>query len=300
MGKSLGTRAEPYLSVNGIHANQRLMPILATDEALVAAHRNPFTSFHILMLLPPHIFLSPHRDDACFSLSATIARLGGGHLVNIFTKSQYVAHPSLANHIPPLTAEQISHIRRREDQVFCKLTNLHIYDLGLDEATLRGLPWNLDINNDYSDEHIQQSKIVYAHLVPLLSRISDQCGDQQITLYCPMAIGFHRDHVATLVATRMIFEDHFSTNLRFAFYEDLPYASWAGEREKGINFFTSIFTEPQLRKYYLPLDSKQINLKRQFVNVYASQHDGLPNDLDFISSDSWDLGPHEGLWIHDP
>jgi len=37
-----------------------------------------------------HIFLSPHHDDICFSLGHLAGR-GGGDLVNLFTRSQYVA-----------------------------------------------------------------------------------------------------------------------------------------------------------------------------------------------------------------
>ena len=45
----------------------------------------------------PVIVLSPHFDDACFSLGGFLKALGGGGvLINLFTHGRYVVRPRLA------------------------------------------------------------------------------------------------------------------------------------------------------------------------------------------------------------
>lgn len=248
------------------------------------------------MRRPPNIFISPHRDDACFSLSATISLLGGGHLVNIFTQSEYVADPSLALQSPALSASTITAIRSREDQEFCEALNLERHELELPEATLRGRSWNLEQNQEPGEEELQQANLIHEQIAPLLQNIIAATSFNKSSVYLPMAIGSHRDHIATMIAGKMLQENPWAQAHNWFFYEDLPYASWPGERALGIPRFHQSMCNPNLRKHYLPLSPEQITHKMKLVNIYSSQHYSEPNDKDFFCSDSWLLGPHEAIW----
>lgn len=48
------------------------------------------------------------------------------------------------------------------------------------------------------------------------------------TLYGPMAIGGHRDNIATLMMIQIMKSTPWRQAQRWVFYEDLPYASWPG------------------------------------------------------------------------
>lgn len=249
------------------------------------------------MRYPGHIFISPHRDDACFSLAASICLLGGGHLINIFTKSAYVSHPSLATQTPPLSADTVTALRNKEDEFFSETMNLERHELGLPEATLRGLSWNLTGGQiNWEEEASEQATIVFNKLAPLLEQLISRNGTSSATLYFPMAIGGHRDHMAVLMAGKIIRSTSWGQRLHWLFYEDLPYASWPDQREEGIRRFQSIIERESITKRHLLLTPEQLDAKMKLVNIYASQHYTPPPRSELACHDSWRLGPHEALW----
>lgn len=249
------------------------------------------------MQRPAHIFISPHRDDACFSLAATISLLGGGHLINIFSKSQYTSQPSLAAQTPSLSAEVVTAIRDKEDSEFCEMTNLVRHELEFEDADLLGLTWNFDDNQTSIQAATEKAQLISAQLTPLLQQLIIDSGAGTATLYGPMAIGGHRDHIATLMSIQMIKSTPWGQAQRWVFYEDLPYASWPGEREKSLPRFEAIIQESTLSKHILALGPERLAAKMKLVNIYASQHPSPPLIKDFICNDSWITGPHEALWV---
>lgn len=248
------------------------------------------------MQIPPHIFISPHRDDACFSLGATISLLGGGHLINIFTESSYTAHPSLSTNTPPLGNDIVTAIRNREEGQFCATANLTRHELGFADTTLRDISWSVNDDQNSLKEPTQQAKLIMVPLGSLLQELTNNNAGKVFTIYCPMAIGNHRDHLSTFLAMLMIRYQSRLPSLQWFYYEDLPYASWLGERERGIARFKEMMGNKNWNKSYIPLRPDQITRKMELVNIYSSQHHREPISKDFFCSDSWRLGPHESLW----
>src|SRR5690242_12983866 len=80
------------------------------------------------------IFVSPHRDDICFSLGV-LAWMTGGVIVNVFTRSQYTVQT--VEDLSSSTIDRVSALRRSEDSAFITMSGLVEFDLGWSEAPLR-------------------------------------------------------------------------------------------------------------------------------------------------------------------
>lgn len=248
------------------------------------------------MSSPAHFFISTHRDDVCFSLSGAVRLISGGHLINIYTQSKYTAHPSLATHSPPLSQPTVTSLREREDSEFAQLMNLERHELGLKDADARGLGWKFEGGETETREALTQAEQISEQLLKLLAQLETSYKDEALTLYCPMAIGGHRDHLATLIGVQRLITTPWGQKHRWIFYEDLPYASWPCQRDSGIHKFLQIMNVQAYKKYCLKLDRRGIERKMELVNIYASQHPSPPRFHEFICRDSSVLGPHEGLW----
>ena len=81
-----------------------------------------------------HVYLSPHHDDACFSLGHCAGRQGG-RVVNIFTRSEHVAASLLLPTDPQQRVAFVSDLRRREDEAFVAAARLDRADLALEEPS---------------------------------------------------------------------------------------------------------------------------------------------------------------------
>lgn len=248
------------------------------------------------MTKPPHLFISPHRDDVCFSLAGAVQLIGGGHLINLYTQSKYTAHPSLALLPQPLNSSTVTALRDREDLEFAARMNLERHELDFQDADARNLSWNFDGSETDTIEAMNQAEHIAAQLLHLFGELGKKHQDEILTLYCPMAIGGHRDHVATLMAVQKLINMPWGQKHRWFFYEDLPYASWAHEQTIGIDRFLQIMNYHPHKKTCLKLDRQGINRKMALVNIYASQHESPPRFHEFICRNSGMLGPHEGLW----
>src|ERR1044072_2817307 len=145
-----------------------------------------------------HIYLSPHHDDVCFSIGHLAAQQGG-ELVNLFTRSSYAAVPVRTDgqdRIPRITG-----LRRDEDRLFAEQTGLTRHDLGLDETSVIGRH-SFDVSDlDGEIAILRQSLIGY-----LEDLLPEDAVYQNSTLFCPMGIGAHRNHVSTLLAIREAFD----------------------------------------------------------------------------------------------
>ena len=169
--------------------------------------------------------LSPHRDDAAFSLGLSIGTwLEAGHrveVVNCFTRSEYAPHAEFEfihsnDRLPRVTA-----LRLREDQSWQKMYGVSkpgLTDLNLKDAPLRlhvavdqvcGLPVNPN------DKAMVKVPKAVAALKPE-------------AVVVPLALGSHVDHVTVREAMRTAGEQ---AGMAMAFYEDLPYAARPGAAE---------------------------------------------------------------------
>jgi LmbE family N-acetylglucosaminyl deacetylase len=164
-----------------------------------------------------YIYLSPHYDDAAFSLGGWIGSRPGGLLVNIFTRSEYTASKVISG------VDAVSELRAREDKVFAERLQLEARAMGLKEPSLLGRK-SRDVSGVEQDA---------GHLRQALTALLDERVVEQTVIFCPAGIGGHVNHLATrLVAWEWATARGAERQLRF--YEDLPYASSWRYRRRGL------------------------------------------------------------------
>lgn len=168
--------------------------------------------------------LSPHRDDAAFSVSLAIDFwLRSGYQVavlNCFTRSHYAPF-ALSNFTSAEgRLDHVMSLRSGEDYTwrrqFCD--GLMLMELDLDDAPLR-----LGISLD----EVCRCPLVSREDTAL--RIEDglrQTGADALVV--PLALGDHIDHLTT----REVAIAGVSPDMPCAFYEDLPYAARPGAARK--------------------------------------------------------------------
>jgi len=236
-----------------------------------------------------NVYVSPHNDDVCFSLGA-LASQQGGELVSVFTVSDYVA---AATPLPRDRSERIAAVtalRRREDESFAAAAGLDRHDLGLAEAPVRGrAPFDASsLERDVED--------VGACLVPFLWTLLPAGSDPTTSsVYCPMGIGAHRDHLCVLAAVRRAFKI-LQRRCALYLYEDLHYASAPDVRGAGLARARRLFADAELTPCVVRLDSRAAALKLQWIALYASQHAHVPRSADYVPASGSEPEPHEMIW----
>lgn len=236
-----------------------------------------------------HIYLSPHHDDVCFSVGQ-LASQTGGELVNAFTQSLYVAARVDLPADPGARLAAITDLRRQEDLQFCSATGLTRHDLGLSEPPVLGLqPFDLTGLAEEVDR-------LSTALVPcLLDLLPDEGDPHSASLYCPMGIGGHRNHLSMLLAVRQAYE-MLGRRCAVFLYEYLHYASNAGVRERGLALAVKVFAGAQLSPIVVALDAPATERKMRWVGLYASQHAQPPRLADFTPASGLSPGLHEIIW----
>lgn len=240
--------------------------------------------------MPPRaVFLSPHHDDVCFSLAGSVVAMGGGDLVDLFTRSAYVERAMTLPADPAERVEAVTRLRTAEDEAFAARCGLERHDLGLDEPGLRGRT-----SFDLSALRPEVERLS-APLLALLERLAAREGSQRAMLFCPLGIGGHVNHVATLVAVAAALP-RLTPRYRVYFYEDLHYASRAGARETGLERARRALRGAALARRAVPLSPRRFADKMALVALYRSQHRGEPDPSRFTPAAPGAAGPHEAVW----
>jgi len=214
------------------------------------------------------LVLSPHRDDAAFSLTLSIARwLSLGHritIMNVFSRSSYAPYSDADTVHENDRLTYVSALRRREDESFARHmpgatpANLKFVDLNLKDAPIR-------LRCDPAsvcDMPVDPNDTAFAKLHKALASTLDGKG----SLVVPLGMGNHVDHLVVREATLS-----FAATIPTAFYEDLPYAAEtedAGLRE-GLKPVLVDGMGSLLRGPY----SDPVEFKRRIVALYGSQLD---------------------------
>ena len=171
------------------------------------------------------VVVSPHRDDAAFSLGLAIGTwLEAGHRVDVvtcFTRSAYAPHAEFELIHSNDRMARVTALRLREDESWQKMyggSRLRLTDLNLKDAPLRlhvrvdqvcGLPVKLD------DKALMKVPKAVAVLAP-------------DAVVMPLGLGGHVDHVTARLAMTSGEE---TAGAAMGFYEDLPYAARPGAPE---------------------------------------------------------------------
>lgn len=223
-----------------------------------------------------NIYLSPHHDDAAFSLGAWILAQPGGALVNLFTRSEFTEGRVLEG------IEAVSAVRAAEDDVFARRCGLEVVRLGLEEPSLRGRKPRdaAGVTDDIAQ--------LRGPLVDWL----DAHADGASAIFCPAAIGGHVNHLATrIVAWEWAVARGRETSLRF--YEDLPYARRPHLRRRGLVDLRAATAGWVLRREAWRAGATKLEL----IGLYPTQLDRTPTMRRYSPFAFWPLGWHEAVWV---
>ncbi len=226
------------------------------------------------------VVVSPHRDDAAFSLGLSVEHwLHGQHRVdvlNCFTRSTYAPFSDAENMHSNDRLSFVSAVRKREDLAWNKCLGraLGMTDLDLLDAPLR-LACNLD---EVLSIEMRPGDRALARVEGALRKIAakSQVGMQsgQVALLVPLAIGQHVDHRITRAAALAALS---VLNLPMAFYEDLPYAARLEDVEKIAELAagTGLHLEPCFTQ--APAEDLTGAMRRKFrmAECYDSQIDNV-------------------------
>ena len=227
----------------------------------------------------PLLVLSPHFDDACFSLGGFLLSVRRGELVNIFTQGTHLARRWRAQN-----QQNVYAIRDAEDAAFARACGLVRSDLGCEEPSLRGRRPNRLAG--LADDVDQIRAAVLAHLD---KRARAFAPGEKGTLLAPLGAGRHVNHraVAEVVAQAL---PRLLPSWRVHFYEDLPYASSWLERRAALS---RMRRRVLLGRRFALLPGWTI--KKRLLGLYPSQLEGEPAQMRFRPW-AWPFAAHEAFW----
>jgi LmbE family N-acetylglucosaminyl deacetylase len=161
------------------------------------------------------VVLSPHRDDAAFSLSLAIeAWIAQGHaveVINCFTRSAFAPFSDADSLHPNDRLSYVTALRLREDEVWSRQygKRLSLTDLRLKDAPIRLRCSHEELFTlpvDPADKAIEK-----------IRKALERAPTDALVL--PLTIGGHLDHRTAQQAALI------APATRLAFYEDLPYSA---------------------------------------------------------------------------
>ena len=222
------------------------------------------------------LVLSPHRDDACFSLALTLRRwLQRGHnvtLLNCFTQSAYAPLASIAAGGAD-RCRMVSGMRRQEDERFVHAVvaasgrdlrtsgELRLIDLDLEDAPIRLRCEAGEVCTVRHTPGTASARRIQRAVTQYLD------GNQEAAIAIPAALGEHVDHCLVRDAAQQ-----FSLSWPCAVYEEMPYAMRPGADDQLRAFLEEheIRSGEVLRPEMLP-DAPAAKLKSDLCALYASQ-----------------------------
>lgn len=233
-----------------------------------------------------NIYLSPHCDDVCFSI-ANLAERYGGLLISIFTRSNFTATDIKGQYQTDELIQIVQKQREAEDIAFATQAGLDRYDFELDDSILS--TQNPFTSGDISLD-VDNLKL---RLLPVLQKeFSQNRSPHKNILFCPMAIGGHRDHKITLMSVVSEIEQLRSL-CRIAFYEDLPYASDPSLRSEGLDNLKSVTGIKEWSTIVTYLSHADAERKLSLIQIYTSQHSEKPQAFDYIPASRLSNSLHE-------
>jgi hypothetical protein len=246
-------------------------------DAQFAARANDGATLIAMFHSRPLVILSPHFDDACFSIGSFLANVGRGDLVNIFTQGDYIA---CKDH----EAKDVYELRNREDAKFASYCGLTRHDLGCEEPARRGRrPSDL---TRIEDDLLQ----ITLPILLTLDKISASFGAQRGILLAPLGVGRHVNHRAV---SQFIFSNFNALRLSYDvfLYEELPYA------RNGLQRLLALWRARRA----LRLGPRQVVLlswpqKKSLLECYPTQHAHPPYPKRFWPRALFPQSLHEAFW----
>jgi LmbE family N-acetylglucosaminyl deacetylase len=212
---------------------------------------------------PPRLnilVLSPHRGDAAFSLSLTLASwLHAGHtvtLLNAFTRSLDAPFSDAEFLHENDRLSFVSAMRKKEDEAFLR----HLPGLTMADANIKDAPLRLHCSPD----------VVYdipldpndGALVKIRKSLTRHLTQPNPAFVLPLGLGGHIDHRVAREAAQTL-----AAGLPCAFYEDLPDAFRESTQPTQPNLIPIEFASPN-----------PLAWKRKAILLYNSQIEGETAD----------------------
>ena len=224
------------------------------------------------------LVLSPHRDDAAFSLALSIRHwLSVGHTVsiqNVFTHSDYAPYAVMERMPKGQQASYVSRLRQREDAAFLKYMGpgVSMSDLCLEDAPVR-LRCE---SHQVCELNVRPDDLAISKIQQTVSAFIRSNPDAALVL--PLGLGHHVDHSTARDASLK-----HSRVMPCAFYEDLPYAT-----RRGVQIDLRRFRQDTDERLHVPLypvlchgtHTRPVEWKKRLAMLYASQIDeGLAEEI---------------------
>ena len=240
------------------------------------------------------LIVSPHRDDAAFSLSISIDHwLSVGHrvtILNAFTKSLYAPYSDAGSVHHNDRLSYVSAMRKKEDAQFLKhVRGTRFLDLNIKDAPIR-------LRCDSSvvcDMEVNPEDTCIPKIRKAVTELRDQ-SNGELCLVLPLGLGHHVDHRTARDAALPV-----SATVPCAFYEELPYAT-----REGVRVDLSRFREDAATRLHEPLSpilchgthTHPAEYKKRIALLYSSQIDEPTAEL--IADFSHRYHGAERLWAN--
>lgn len=235
--------------------------------------------------------VSPHRDDAAFSLGLSIGSwLDAGHavtVVNCFTRSDYAPYADFEFIHSNDRLARVTALRLREDQSWQKR---YAGKLQLADANLKDAPLRLHVAvNQVTSMPVNPDDKAMVKVPKVVAALRADA------IVLPLALGSHVDHLTAREAMRAELPVEMAT----AFYEDLPYAAWPGMTETIGRVAAEL--KQELEPVFVTQEEtseKAVERKRRLAVCYDSQI--ADEAAEVIAGFCVQYGGRERLWANAP
>jgi LmbE family N-acetylglucosaminyl deacetylase len=228
-----------------------------------------------------HLIVSPHLDDAWFSLGGSLNEWRKGNsvvlVVDVFSIQSWTKYGDL-----PL--DRVVSVRKREERLNARRDRVRLMFLDLQEGLLRGYPlqfpqvinWTIDLNT-------------LDDIVTSLGRVIRAYDPDFI--YFPLGIGGHVDHVLLREVATIMRSSFSLNNIEILFYEDLPYAS---HYVLPVGFIKQHGLSPVLQQ--IDIEHKLASVRNYRSQIYDETVASIKDYAGGMSSDDF---RYERLWRPD-
>lgn len=239
-----------------------------TVESLLALEENKIITFYHPSSFTDQertkniVILSPHADDASFSLGGSLWKYRNRaniHIINIFTRQDFTIYWKL------YAESREKNFVHHEERMAWKLLNIKDGKmLGLKDAPMREKYKDQVILSEEFDSSkiISNEQKLYQQLTTSIGEIIKNINPSIIL--CPLGIGKHVDHILVRDACIEAVKDY----RRLSFYEEMPYV---------ISFNRETVIKEVEEKVKRKLVSRKIDItssvemKLKVLNIYKSQ-----------------------------
>jgi LmbE family N-acetylglucosaminyl deacetylase len=180
------------------------------------------------------LVISPHFDDACYSIGGFLSQNTSKKLILLTVFSKSMVAPTTHFLKPVLKfsdlglfrnvqTRYVSSQRKKEDLHYCKSLNAKHVILPFQDYSLRR--YKADPKLGSNSPSVAKSFETEPIFESVLKAIQPVLKSSYDSIFCPLAIGGHVDHLIVYTAAKKLLKSGLSATTNIYFYEDLPYAS---------------------------------------------------------------------------